>query len=161
MTENMINYIGIAILSVAFWFFNIHRPKIKLKNPGNLQIKPVMKGSDKMLQNVLRNVFHDHYILNNVSLDDLIFCQEMNKKQHFHKALKEMKVSYLVLNENMTPILAVDFSDSSEELKFNYLTKAGIPCCIFENTTIEEQFKTELSNARSELLNSHTEATAV
>lgn len=153
MTDQQINYIGFAIMALLFWYVQIYRPRKKLKNPGALMINKVMGSREKEVYDSLKVAFPDPFILkSNVCFDDLLFSPDLNKKQHFHKAMRQMFVSWLVLDENLTPVLAVDFTNfHDDEMKMSYLTHAGVGCCIFAPTASAEEIRSELKEARFSL----------
>lgn len=152
MNDDMINIIGIGLLAVLFWYIQIHRPKKKLKSPGELELKSVMTSDEREMDQTLKALFGSSCIIkNNITLDDLVFSPSLNKKTFFHKAMREQKIGWLILNENYTPVLAVDFATADDEIKLNCLASAGIPCCIIDSGTPATQINDELTQAATEL----------
>ncbi|ADF65043.1 MULTISPECIES: DUF2726 domain-containing protein [Enterobacteriaceae] len=152
MTDEQINYVGFAILAALFWYVQIYRPRKKMRNPGELSVKAVMNPEEQQMYNAINFVFPSPYILkSNVSLDDLLFSPDMDKKAHFHKSMRQHQVAWLVLDEKRTPLLAVDFLAAGEDLKMNYLSQAGVGCCIFTPGTSAEQMIQHLQEAADSL----------
>ena len=155
MSDDMINIIGIGVLALLFWYIQIYRPKQKLKTPGELQLKPALSNDTRTMYRAIHSVFDKSYIIsNNICLDDLIYSPTLNAKPYFHKALREQKIAWLILNESGIPVLAVDYETTGDELKLNFLANAGIPLCVFATGTDMEQLVKELTDAINEL--SHT-----
>ncbi|EGG9901339.1 hypothetical protein ID026_004033 [Salmonella enterica] len=160
MTDQQINYIGFAVLAALFWYVQIYRPRKKMRDPGELILKPVMNRDDRDMYESIRKIFPAPYILkSNVSLDDLLYSPAMEKKPHFHKALRQQQVAWLVLDSNHLPQLAVDYSAPGDDMKLNYLSRAGVGCCIFTPGTavanMEESLQ-EAAEALSEMQNGQT-----
>lgn len=152
MNDDMINIIGIGCLAALFWYIQIHRPKKKLKSPGELQLKSVMTSDEREMYSAVKTLFAPPYIIkNNVTLDDLVFSPSLNKKPFFHKAMREQKIGWLILNDKYTPVLAVDMATGDDEIKLNCLASAGIPCCIMDSGTPATQIADELTLAAAEL----------
>ena len=104
MTDQQINYIGFAVLAALFWYVQIYRPRKKMRDPGELTLKPVMNRDDRDMYESIRKVFPAPYIL-------------------------------------------------------NYLSRAGVGCCIFTpGTAIEkmEESLQEAAEALREMLNGQT-----
>ena len=160
MTDQQINYIGFAVLAALFWYVQIYRPRKKMRDPGELILKSVMNKDDQEMYEAIRKVFPAPYILkSNVSLDDLVYSPAMEKKAHFHKALRQQHVAWLVLDAGHLPQLAVDYSAPGDDMKLNYLSRAGVGCCIFTpGTTVAkmEESLQEAASALSEMQNGQT-----
>ncbi|EJJ0671526.1 hypothetical protein C3D80_19590 [Cronobacter sakazakii] len=151
MNDQIINVVGILCLAGLVWYVNIYRPKKKLMTPGELQLKSY-KSFDKDLYYAVHHVFgHPHIIKNNVVLDDLIYSPEMDKKQYFRKAMREHRIAYVVMNDKLEPLLAVDHATLDDTLKQKYLTAAGIGYCIFDDKTPVVDIIGELENASVEI----------
>ncbi|HDS3501249.1 TPA: DUF2726 domain-containing protein [Enterobacter cloacae] len=152
MSDDMINIIGIGLLAALFWYIQIYRPKKKLRSPGELQLKSAMTSDEREMYAAVNTLFSAPYIIkNNVTLDDLVFSPSLNKKPFFHKAMREQKIAWLILNDNYTPVLAVDIITGDDEIKLNCLASAGIPCCIMESGTPAPKIAAELTKAAAEL----------
>ncbi|PXW50375.1 uncharacterized protein DUF2726 [Grimontella sp. AG753] len=160
MTDTQINYIGFAVLGLLFWYVQIYRPRKALINPRELLTKKVMNRDDYDMYQALRLVFPAPFILvRNVSLDELLYSPEMNKKSYFHKAMRQQNVAWLVLNEQLVPILAVDYSSvNQDDMKLRYLSHAGVGCCIFKTGTTVSQMQTELQEAADSLHELYSDA---
>ncbi|ELY3740539.1 hypothetical protein SMZ65_004373 [Cronobacter dublinensis] len=147
MNDQVINVVGILCIAGLAWYVNIHRPKKKLMTPGELQLKS-HKTFDKEMYYAVHHVFgHPYIIKNNIVLDDLIYSPEMDKKQHFHKAMREQRIAYVIMNEKLEPLLAVDHATIDDTLKQKYLTAAGVGYCIFNDKTPVVDMIGELENA--------------
>lgn len=150
MSDEQINIVGFIILAVLFWYIQIYRPRKKLLTPGELLLKPIMSSDDKKMYDAIQDVFpHPYIATGNVSLDELIFSPEMNKKGHFHKAMRQQKISWLIVDADLTPLLAIDYSTNDDDMKLNYLSHAGIGCCVFATSTTKEDMINTLSEAAS------------
>lgn len=160
MTDQQINYIGFAVLAALFWYVQIYRPRKKMRDPDMLILKPVMTRDDRDMYDAIRKVFPAPYILkSNVSLDDLVYSPAMEKKAYFHKALRQQHIAWLVLDDNHLPQLAVDYSTPGDDMKLNYLSLAGVGCCIFTpETTVAkmEESLQEAAESLSEMQNGQT-----
>ena len=148
MSDDMINIIGIACLGALFWYTNIHRPKRKLKDPGELQVKSVMNEDDRVIDAAVKTLFAAPYVIkNNVTMDDLVYSAAFDKKPFFRRAMRQRKIGWLILDKNYAPVLAVDIATGDDDVKLNCLASAGIPCCIFEYGTPATEITTELTQA--------------
>lgn len=158
MTDEQINYIGFAVMAVLFWYVQIYRPRKKMRNPGELRLKRIMTSDDHDMYEAIREVFPSPFILkSNISLDDLLYSPELDKKQHFRKIMRQQHIAWLVLDEQLNPVLAVDYSENDDDMKFNYLSQGGIGCCVFKPGSTVAQIKENLHQALIALEGMHTD----
>lgn len=154
MSDEMINYIGVGLLLVAYWYINIIRPKKLLKVPGQLQLKALMTPADKKLFKAVSYSAEGRLsVLNNVPLSALIYSSKLGAKSYFKNFVAKQFISHLIVDEDMNPVLAVEYSSASEETKLNYLGAAGIGCCVFQVEATHDEIVSQLKAALDEILN--------
>lgn len=162
MTDEMINYIGIAILAVAFWYINIYRPKKIMKDPGELQVMPLLSSVEKKLfRAVKESTGNGLQVLDCVSLGTIVYSEKLGEKKYFKDAIKKLIVSHLIVDADFKPVLAVVYSSPDEETKLNYLAKAGIGCCVFQRDADYEAIVQQIRAALEEILNGSSPAPEV
>ena len=154
MNEEMYNYIGIAIMAVAFWYLHIYRPKQLMKNPGELQIMPLLSATDKKLFRAVKECSGNGLqVLDCVSLATIVYSKKLGEKKYFKDAIKKLIVAHLIVDQDFNPVLAVVYSSPDEETKLNYLALAGIGCCVFQRDTEYDAIVQQLKAALDEIQN--------
>ena len=162
MTDEMINYVGIALMAVLFWYINIYRPKKIMKDPGELQIMPLLSGAEKKLFRAVKESTGDNLqVLDCVSLGTIIYSKKLGEKKYFKDAIKKLIVSHLIVDADFNPVLAVVYSSPDEETKLNYLAKAGIGCCVFQRDADKDAIVQQIKAALKEILHDSNPAPEV
>ncbi len=147
MSNDVINAVGICVLAAFVWYVHIYLPRKKRTAPGELKVKSVMDNKECGLYQAINNTFgRDYIIKNNVCLDDVIYSPSLDKKQHFRKYLRGQSVMYLIIDYQLSPVLAVTFTEPDDDVKLQYLANAGIGCCIFDRGTSAELIEKELKS---------------
>lgn len=152
MTDEMINYIGLASLAVLYWFISIYRPKKLIKKPGELLLKSVIQANDKKLLLAVKEAANEKFItINNLCLNDIIHSPKLSSKKTFTNFIKKQDITHLILDDRFTPLLGVVYASQDDDIKLDYLASVGIGCCVFPRDTSYEDMVTSLTEALTEI----------
>ncbi|MEL6008227.1 DUF2726 domain-containing protein [Citrobacter portucalensis] len=157
MSETMINFIGVVVVIIAAWYFQIYRPRKQLKSPGEIKILPVLNSRDREISKAINKLFPEPCVVkNNVSLSSLLYLTNLTKNQVARKKLESYKVDWLIIDGSSMPVLAITYPASSDELMLDWLAQAGIGCMVIESSATTSQLEAELELARMEVIKDNT-----
>lgn len=144
---------GLAILAGAYYYLKIVRPKKAIASPTDLEIYPQLTSDQINIHPVIAEVVGNSYLIKtDVNFDKLIHSPKLGKVPAFKNHLRNLSVSYMLLDTKTSyPVMAIDVDSYLSDEAARYLTLAGIPFCTFPHNEDKEKLKADLTTALNQV----------
>lgn len=148
MTQTQINIIGLIILSVLFYYFQVYRPNKMRSNPQDLEVRKMPQQQMKLADIVSRNFSEKYFVLTQVHFDDLFHSPRLSKNGAFNKYLSTMKSDIVLIDKRShLPVITIQITSSEDTKKEAYINGAGLGCLYFSRVDDEKEVIRNIKDA--------------
>ncbi|MBB6117821.1 C4-dicarboxylate transporter [Rahnella inusitata] len=148
MTQTQINIIGLIILAVLFYYFQVYRPNKMRSNPQDLEVRKMPQQQMKLTDIVSRNFSDKYFVLSQVHFDELFYSPRMSKTSTFNKYLSTMKSDIVLIDKRShLPVITIQITSSEDKKKEAYINGAGLGCLYFSRVDDEKEVVSNLQDA--------------